>query len=92
MQVEERKSERGLMKTRQGVVVSDKMTKTVVVAVTSQVRHAQYGKFIKRTHKFFAHDQKEECGVGDRVIISEARPLSRMKRWRVHKIIEKAST
>ncbi len=82
--------ERNLRKTRTGVVVSDKMDKTIVVAVRDSVRHPLYKKIIKRTVKFKAHDEKNECGVGDRVQIMETRPLSRDKRWRLVKIIEKA--
>jgi small subunit ribosomal protein S17 len=81
---------RGLVRSRDGVVVSDKMEKTIVVAVTRQVRHAQYGKFIKKTRRYFAHDEKNECGVGDLVRIVETRPLSKNKHWRVDKILTKA--
>jgi len=77
-------------KTRVGVVVSDKMDKTVVVAVERQVRHSVYGKILRRTRKFAAHDDSNACGVGDRVMIMETRPLSKTKRWRVAQIIEKA--
>lgn len=83
-------SERSLRKTRIGVVVSDKMDKTVVVAIQDNVRHPLYKKIIKRTVKFKAHDEKNECGVGDKVEIMETRPLSKDKRWRVINIIEKA--
>lgn len=82
-------SDRGLMKTVDGVVVSNKMAKTVVVAVTSQVRHAKYGKYIRRTSKCYAHDEKGICGIGDLVRIVACRPLSRMKRWRVKEVIRK---
>ena len=82
--------ERNLRKTRVGVVVSDKMDKTVVVAVKDSVQHPLYKKIMKRTVKFKAHDEKNECGVGDRVMIMETRPLSRDKRWRLVKIVEKA--
>ncbi len=81
---------RNLRKTRTGVVVSDKMDKTIVVAVKDSVRHPLYKKIIKRTVKFKAHDEKNECGVGDRVTIMETRPISKEKRWRLVKIIEKA--
>ncbi len=81
---------RNLRKTRNGVVVSDKMDKTIVVAVKDSVRHPLYKKIIKRTVKFKAHDENNECGVGDRVTIMETRPLSKEKRWRLVKIIEKA--
>lgn len=82
--------ERNLRKTRVGVVVSDKMDKTIVVAVKDSVQHPLYKKIMKRTVKFKAHDEKNECGVGDRVEIMETRPLSADKRWRLVKIIEKA--
>lgn len=83
-------SERNLRKTRVGMVVSDKMDKTIVVAVKDSVRHPLYKKIIKRTVRFKAHDEKNECGVGDRVEIMETRPLSKDKRWRLGKVIEKA--
>lgn len=82
--------DRNLRKTRTGVVISDKMDKTVVVAVKDRVRHPLYKKIVNRTVKFKAHDEKNECGVGDRVQIMETRPLSKDKRFRVTKIIEKA--
>lgn len=81
--------ERSLRKTRVGVVVSDKMEKTVVVAIKDNVKHAVYGKIIKRTRKVHAHDEAG-CGIGDTVRIMETRPLSKTKRWRVVEIIEKA--
>lgn len=81
---------RGLRKTRVGVVVSDKMDKTVVVAVNRDVRHPLYGKTVRKTVKFKAHDENNECKVGDLVKIMETRPLSKDKRWRVAEIIEKA--
>ncbi|MCQ2435463.1 MAG: 30S ribosomal protein S17 [Clostridia bacterium] len=83
-------TERNLRKTRVGKVVSDKMDKTVVVAIEDNVKHPKYGKVIKRTVKFKAHDENNECGVGDTVSIMETRPLSKDKRWRVVEIIEKA--
>jgi small subunit ribosomal protein S17 len=83
-------SERNLRKTRTGVVVSDKMDKTVVVAVQDSVKHPLYKKIIKRTVKFKAHDEQNACGIGDKVEIMETRPLSRDKRWRVTEILEKA--
>lgn len=83
-------SDRNLRKTRTGVVVSDKMDKTVVVAIQDNVRHPLYKKIIKRTVKLKAHDEKNECATGDRVLVMETRPLSKDKRWRVCKIIEKA--
>ena len=82
--------ERTLRKTRVGMVVSSKMDKTVVVAIEDNVKHAVYGKIIKRTLKIHAHDENNECGVGDRVDVMETRPLSKTKRWRVTEIIEKA--
>ena len=82
--------ERNLRKTRVGVVVSDKMDKTIVVAVKDSVQHPLYKKIMKRTVKFKAHDEKNECRVGDRVSIMETRPLSKDKRWRLVEIIEKA--
>ena len=83
-------SERNLRKTRTGVVVSDKMDKTVVVAVIDNVRHPRYKKIVKRTVKFKAHDETNACGIGDTVMIMETRPISKDKRWRVVEIIEKA--
>ena len=82
--------DRNLRKTRTGVVVSDKMDKTIVVAVKDNVRHPLYKKIMKRTVKFKAHDEKNECGIGDRVRVMETRPLSKDKRWRLVKIVEKA--
>ena len=82
--------ERNLRKTRVGVVVSDKMDKTIVVAVKDSVQHPLYKKIMKRTVKFKAHDEKNECGVGDRVEIMETRTISADKRWRLVQIIEKA--
>ena len=82
--------ERNLRKERQGVVVSSKMDKTVVVAVERKEKHPLYGKFVKKTTKFVAHDEKNECGVGDTVAIMETRPLSKTKNWRLIEIIEKA--
>ena len=81
---------RGIRKTRVGMVVSDKMDKTVVVEIRTRVRHPLYGKIMNRTTKLKAHDEKNECGVGDHVLVMETRPLSREKRWRVVEIIEKA--
>jgi len=81
--------ERGTRKTRVGVVVSDKMDKTVVVAVERLVRHPLYKKFIKRTSKFKAHDEENRCSEGDKVKIMETRPLSKTKRWLVVEIVEK---
>lgn len=83
-------SERNLRKTRVGRVVSDKMDKTVVVAIADKVRHPLYKKIISRTIKLKAHDEKNDCGVGDTVEVMETRPLSKDKHWRVVKIVEKA--
>ena len=80
---------RNLRKTRVGVVVSDKMDKTITVAIKDNVKHPMYGKVLKRTVKVHAHDENNECGVGDRVAIMETRPLSKTKRWRLVQIIEK---
>ena len=82
--------ERALRKTRVGLVVSDKMDKTVVVAIEDNVKHPIYGKIVKRTLKVHAHDENNECGVGDIVKVMETRPLSKDKRWRMVEIIEKA--
>jgi small subunit ribosomal protein S17 len=81
---------RGYRKVREGYVVSDKMDKTVVVAVEDRVKHPKYGKVMRRTKKYKAHDEKNACGVGDRVLLMETRPLSATKRWRVAEILEKA--
>ncbi len=82
--------ERNLRKTRTGVVHSSKMDKTIIVTVERRVKHPIYGKFVKKTTKFHAHDEKNECGVGDVVRIMETRPLSKTKRWRLVEIVEKA--
>ena len=81
---------RGIRKTRVGVVVSDKMDKTIVVQLSSRVKHPLYGKFIKKTTKIKAHDEENACGIGDTVRVMETRPLSRQKRWRLVEIVEKA--
>ncbi|MGB6456363.1 MAG: 30S ribosomal protein S17 [Streptosporangiaceae bacterium] len=81
---------RGYRKVREGYVVSDKMDKTVVVEVEDRVKHPKYGKVIRRTKKYKAHDGENACGVGDRVLLMETRPLSASKRWRVAQILEKA--
>ena len=81
---------RGFRKTREGLVVSDKMDKTVVVMVEDRVKHALYGKVMRRTHKLKAHDEANECGIGDRVLLMETRPLSATKRWRIVEILERA--
>ncbi|MBQ7187369.1 MAG: 30S ribosomal protein S17 [Ruminococcus sp.] len=83
-------SERNLRKTRVGKVVSDKMDKTIVVAIEDNVRHPLYKKIIKRTFKLKAHDEKNECGIGDKVEVMETRPLSKDKRWRLVRVLEKA--
>jgi len=81
---------RNLRKERVGTVVSNKMEKSITVAVRRKVKHPMYGKFIGKTTKFMAHDEKNECGVGDTVKIMETRPLSKNKRWRLVEIVEKA--
>ncbi|MGI5161259.1 30S ribosomal protein S17 [Microbispora sp. CA-102843] len=81
---------RNYRKTREGLVVSDKMDKTVVVAVEDRVKHPLYGKVIRRTTKYKAHDEQNAAGVGDRVLLMETRPMSATKRWRVVEILEKA--
>lgn len=81
---------RNLRKTRIGVVVSDKMDKSIVVAVQDHVKHPLYKKVVKSTYKLNAHDENNECGVGDKVKVMETRPLSKTKRWRLVQIIEKA--
>ncbi|MBO4459393.1 MAG: 30S ribosomal protein S17 [Clostridiales bacterium] len=83
-------AERNLRKTRVGIVTSDKMDKTITVSVVEHVKHPLYGKIMKRTYKLKAHDENNECGVGDRVQVMETRPLSKDKRWRLVEIIEKA--
>jgi small subunit ribosomal protein S17 len=83
-------AERGRRKVREGLVVSDKMDKTVVVAVEDRVKHAKYGKVIRRTSKLKAHDEQNAAGIGDRVLLMETRPLSATKRWRIVEILEKA--
>ena len=82
--------ERNLRKTRTGKVVSDKMDKTIVVAVQDNVRHPLYNKIVKKTYKLKAHDEKNECQIGDTVRVMETRPLSKDKRWRLVEIVEKA--
>lgn len=82
--------ERNLRKTRVGIVTSDKMDKTVVVTIKNRVRHPLYNKIVNDTVKYKAHDENNECGVGDKVLIKECRPYSKDKRWRVVEIIEKA--
>ena len=82
--------QRGLRKTRVGVVVSDKMDKTITVEIRTRVKHPLYGKIMNRTEKFKAHDENNQCGIGDTVRIMETRPLSKDKRWRLVEIVEKA--
>ena len=81
--------ERNLRKTRVGLVTSDKMDKTIVVSVTDNVKHPLYNKIVKRTYKLKAHDENNECRIGDRVKVMETRPLSKDKRWRLVEIVEK---
>jgi len=81
---------RNLRKERIGLVTSSNMNKTIVVSVERRLKHPKYGKFVKKTNKFMAHDEKDECGVGDLVRIMETRPLSKNKRWRIVEIIERA--
>ena len=83
-------AERGNRKTRTGVVVSDKMDKTIGVEIRTRVKHPLYGKIMNRTTRLKAHDEENACGVGDRVMVMETRPLSKDKRWRLTQIIEKA--
>ena len=87
---EEVTTTRARPKSRDGIVISDKMNKTVVVAVTRRMRHPRYGKFVKKTLKYKAHDERNECQAGDEVRIIETRPLSKTKRWRVQQILAKA--
>ena len=82
--------ERALRKTRVGRVVSNKMDKTIVVAIEDHIKHPTYGKIISRTSKIYAHDEENTCGIGDTVELMETRPLSKTKRWRLVQIIEKA--
>lgn len=82
-------SERNLRKTRVGVVTSNKMQKTITVEVERRVKHPIYGKFVKKTSKFHAHDEKNECSIGDTVKIMETRPISKSKRWRLVEVVEK---
>ena len=81
--------ERNLRKTRVGLVTSDKMDKTIVVSVTDNVKHPLYGKIVKRTYKLKAHDEENQCRIGDRVRVMETRPLSKDKRWRLVEIVER---
>lgn len=88
--MEQQQLQRNARKERVGRVVSDKMDKSITVAIERKVKHPKYGKFMKKTTKLMAHDEKNECGIGDTVKIMETRPLSRSKRWRLIEIIEKA--
>ena len=83
-------AERALRKTRVGKVVSDKMDKTIVVAIETSVKHPLYGKIVKRTYKLKAHDENNECKMGDKVKVMETRPISKDKRWRLVEVVEKA--
>ncbi len=82
--------ERGLSKSLEGYVTSNKMAKTVVVTIVSYKKHPAYGKYIRRTKKYMAHDERNECNIGDKVKIVESRPLSKLKRWRVQSVVTKA--
>jgi len=82
--------QRALRKTRVGIVVSNKMEKTITVAIERKVQHPIYKKYFKKTTKLLAHDEKKQCGIGDRVKIMETRPLSKLKRWRLVEVVEKA--
>ena len=90
METTETTVKRNLRKERVGVIVSDKMDKSIVVAVERKVKHPMYGKFVKKTSKFVAHDEKNECKMGDTVKIEETRPLSKTKNWRLVEILERA--
>ncbi len=81
---------RGLSKLREGIVVSNKMDKSIVVSIETFKKHPQYGKYMRSTKRYMAHDERNECAIGDRVAIVETRPLSKNKRWRVQSIVEKA--
>jgi small subunit ribosomal protein S17 len=81
---------RGYRKVREGLVVSDKMDKTVIVVVEDRVKHPKYGKVMRRKTRYVAHDEENACGIGDRVVLAETKPMSATKRWRVARIVEKA--
>ncbi|MEY2744026.1 MAG: 30S ribosomal protein S17 [Ilumatobacteraceae bacterium] len=83
-------TERNLRKSREGVVVSNKMNKTIVIAIVERIRHKKYEKFVTRTKKLYAHDEANDAKVGDRVRVMETRPMSKLKRWRVVEILERA--
>ena len=82
---------RGLSKELEGTVVSNKMSKSIVVSVKTHKKHAQYGKYVQHTTKYMAHDENEDCDIGDKVLIKESRPLSKNKRWRLSKIVKKVA-
>lgn len=88
---EQETSDRGIKKVQEGIVVSNKAAKTIVVAVKTYKKHPQYGKYVQKTKKYMAHDENNECSIGDKVMIKETRPLSRMKRWRLTKVVEKVA-
>ena len=88
--IESTETDRKNRKTREGLVVSNKMDKTAVVAVVERVRHAKYGKFMMRTKKLYAHDETNDVNIGDRVSVMETRPLSKNKRWRIVEVLERA--
>lgn len=88
---EQEVSARGIKKVQEGVVVSNKAAKTIVVAVKTYKKHAQYGKYVQMTKRYMAHDENNECTVGDMVMIKESRPLSKMKNWRLTKVVKKAA-
>lgn len=88
--MENNTTSRNLRKQRTGIVVSNKMDKTVTVSVVRRIQHPMYGKYMKRSKKFFAHDEQNSCNIGDKVRIMETRPLSKMKRWRLVEILERA--
>ena len=87
---EEQKKERGLRKTQEGRVVSNKMDKSVVVAVTTHKKHPQYGQYVLSTKRYMAHDKNNDCNIGDRVLLAQTRPLSKKKRWSVCEVLERA--
>ena len=87
---ENTETERNARKTREGVVVSNKMNQTAVVAIVERVRHPKYAKFLNRTKKLYAHDEKNDVNIGDKVRVAETRPLSKLKRWRIVEVLERA--
>ncbi|HMO18120.1 MAG TPA: 30S ribosomal protein S17 [Oligoflexia bacterium] len=88
---EQEESVRGNQRVQEGIVVSNKMTKSIVVSVQMYKKHPQYGKYVRNTMKFMAHDENNECAIGDKVVIKESRPLSKNKRWRLQRIVERAA-